>query len=211
MMNFRTVKTKIEQILTAVAGDSFQVVGYQKQAIAASEILDNLRTVQVFYSNSDFPKSADIMGSDIKNDAVFRIELSVSKSAKADLSVLDDPNATNSQRAAALANYQNASNAADESFDELVDLVYQILMDPVNYELGLSVGTVTNRWINQVQKDQVIPSGEYVVLTGMLSYEIRINESTNSPILPADATIFDTTVDIDGDDIEKTGVITDLN
>jgi len=206
-MNFRVIKDSIiENVLTPVAVDGkFIVIGYQRQSKNATETLDLKRTVQVFYFSGEFPKSAGRLNGPTMHDITFRIELTVSSAAKGDLSVLNNPSSTAPQRAAALAAFQEAADLVDDSFDEFAELLYQIFMSGVNYDLGLDKGIIANRWIDRIEKDQPEPLGGYVTLTGALNLTCRtVEEVPGAELTPAE--IISNIIKHDGDDETKTGV-----
>lgn len=207
-MKFRTVKTSIIEILAANSNSCFTVVGHQRQTRSAEELVGVNRTVQVFWSESDFPKSSGAPFGPRSNDATYRLELTVAAPAEGDISILSNPNATAFELQIALATMQEASAVADNSLDELVDLVFQILSDATNYDLGQTVGDVSNTWIGSAQKDEPLPQGELVVLTASMFLTVRLSETiTGAMALLGSGDIQETTLDIDGDDVERTGII----
>lgn len=208
-MNFRLIKESIiNNVLFPASLGKFIVIGSQKQTRNAKETLDLKRTVQVYYSASEFSKGSGRLNGPVQNNLTFRIELSVSSAAKGDLSVINDSGSTPTQIAAAIAAFQEASDLADCYFDELVDEVYQIIMSGLNYDLGLSKGVISNRWIQAIQKDHPEPRGGYVTLTGAMNLTCNTSEQVPGDI-GTPATIFDNTIDIEGDDVERTGVTVD--
>lgn len=206
MMNFRVIKDSIiDNVLGPNSTGKFIVVGFQRQNKNAVETLDTSRTVQVFYFSSDFPKNKGRLNGPTQNNITFKVELTASSAAKGDLSVVNNPASTPAQIAVALADFQEASYLADNSFDELVDEVYQILMSGLYLDLGLDKGIASDRWIGNVQKDHPEPRGGYVTITGSMNLTCNTAEQVPGDIGTA-ATIFDTTIDIKDDDVEKTGV-----
>ena len=202
MMNFRIIKAAIEQILFDNSQDCFSVVGYQKQVASVEESLDEKRTVQVYYSSGDFKGRQT---GPTYHDITYRIDLTVAKSSAGDLATVNSAGSGTPEKAEALADFQTGAARCDESFDELVELVYQILMDGNNLDLGQDVGVVANRWLDQVQKDQPLPRGEYVLLTGSLFFKLRTTEQISGATLTA-GDVQDVTLDQHGDDFEKTEV-----
>lgn len=211
-MFFRTVKDSIiNNVLGPAEHGRFQTVGYQRQLKSADETTeDSTRLVQVYYYSGDFEKAGGRLNGLNQHDITFRVDLTVSKPAKGDLSTINAPGATAAQIAAALSDFQEAAQVVDESMDELFDIVYQILMDARNIHLGLETkGEVANRWVSSLQKDQPVPRGEYVILTGSVTLNCRVAEH----ILGDEGVInevYDITIDQDGDDVEKTGVAGNL-
>lgn len=206
-MKFRTVKTAIEDILEAAANECFTVISHQKQKKSSEEVLDLNRLVQVYYSAGEFPKNAGRQTGPTAHDVTYRLDLTVAKASEGDLATLNNPNAETFELAEALATFETAAAKADESYDELFELVYQILMDARNRDMGQEVGDVSNRWISQQQKDQPLPRGQHVVLTGSMFLTLRVSED----IIGEEAVtlinpVQDVTIDQSGDDIEQTGV-----
>ena len=144
-MQFRTVKAAVVNILGLAAAGRFRVVGYKPRAMAAEEANDSLRTVQVFYSDGRFPKSGGGSLGPVLHDVTLKIDLAVACAAKGNLSVLENPAATAVQLAAALDTFQESADLADSTMDTLIDVVYQILMDGENLDLGMPKGEVASR------------------------------------------------------------------
>ena len=208
-MMFRVIKDSlINNVIGPAACEKFVVVGFQRQSKNALETVDQLRTVQVFYAASKFPKSSGRLNGPTQNDLTYRVEFTVSSAAKGDLSVINDPASTVEQVSKAISDFQEASELADCSFDELVDDVYQIIMDARNTDLGLDRGSVSNRWIDSVIKDQPQPKGSHVTLTGYMELTCRTAEQVPGATgVPGG--INDITIDIQDDDVERTGVLVD--
>lgn len=206
MMNFRTVKESlINNVLGPAAREKFNVVGYQRQTKNANDTTGIKRTAQIFFASSDFLKSAGRLNGPTQNDITFRVELTVSSAAKGDLSVINNPGSTPEQITAAISVFQEASYLVDISFDEFIDEVYQILMSGVNYDLGLEKGVISNRWISSAEKDQPEPRGDLVTLTGSMILTCRTSEEVPSQEFTP-GTVHETTIDINGDDVQKTGI-----
>jgi hypothetical protein len=205
-MNFRTVKTAIVNLLGVSAAGRYRTIGYQKQAESAEGILDSNRTVQVFYSEGKFPKSAGSLNGPVAHEVTILIQLAVAKSAGCDLSVIEDENSTPAQIAAAIAAMQPAAELADESLDELVDVVYQVLMDAA-IDLSL-IAPISNKWIESIRKDQPLPRGDLVVLTGEMMLTFRVTEELTGAALTPGQSI-DTEVEFDEDETGKAGVDVD--
>ncbi len=206
MMKFREVKDNIINILGSEEAGRYQTIGFQRQVKSADEVLDASRMIQVYYDSGAFDKSAGSINGPVSHDITYKIALTIAKSSGGDLSIINDPSSTATDISNAISAFQEASQRCDDSFDELVDIVYQILMDARNYDLGFAKGVISNKWVDQVQKETPMPQGEFVVLTGSMILTCRVSEElTGDDGTPGDK-VFDTTIDIDGDSIEKTGV-----
>ena len=205
-MQFQTVRDAIEATLNTDAAGRYQVVGYQVQGTSAEERA--VPTVAVFYGSGDFPQSGGSIADANKHEATFRLEFTSTAASQGDLATLQNPVATEVQLAAALATFQNAAREADRIFDQLFSDVYGVIMDARNELFGLAVGDVSSRWVGQINKDNPVPKGEVVMLTGSAQLTCIMEETVLGEIGTA-ANEFDTVVDIDGDDVEQTGVRVD--
>lgn len=191
MMAYRTVKAALVSILGAQSGGRFDVVGFRQQSKASDEQTGFRRKVRIFYTNGSFEKSKNKNMGAKAHDCEFSIELSASAGARVDMSVLDDPASTPQQKAAALASLQEAADLADNSMDELIDAVFNILFDATNVDLGLDVGVISNRWISSIQKDNVLERGDLIVSTANIKYSCRVVEYVQGavPVVPSPAVI----------------------
>ena len=205
-MQFQTVRDAIENTLNADAASRYQVIGYQVQGSSAEERA--IPTVAVFYGSGDFPRSGGSIADANKHEATFRLEFTATTPSKGDLATLQDDNATEVQLATALATFQNAARDVDRIIDQLFSDVYGVIMDARNELFGLPVGAVSSRWVAQINKDNPVPKGEVVMLTGSAQLTCSMEEQVLGEEGTA-ANEFDTTVDIDGDDVEQTGVRVD--
>jgi len=209
MMLFRTVKNAIVQILGDGAESRFQVVGYQRQSKSTDELLGNDRMVQVYYSDGDFLKLSGRQRGPKSHDMTFQIDMSASAPAEGDLSVLDSTTATSIQKAAAIAAIKEAAEKADTQIDELMDAVYQILMDARNNGLGLEKGDISKPWIDRIQKDTIIERGDLVLKTANMKYTCRGQESVPGATGNEPGTvIFNSSVPVG--DTEGAGVLSEI-
>lgn len=208
-MNFRKVKISIENILKKAENDRYVTVGFQRQSKSAIETLDKSRLVQVYYSSGEFDKSAGRLNGPVQHDVTFNIDFTVTKAAEGDMSAITNPLATQQEIIDALANFSESSQLVDESVDELINIVYQVLMDAENVDLGMDVGIVSNRWLPRVQKNNPLSQGEYVTITASLQLTCRMVEIVEGDTGIPGGKVHDVTVDIEGDDVEKTGVTVD--
>lgn len=182
MMNFRIVKQAAIDLVGDKAESRFRVIGYQGQSQNANEIIGNDRLVRIENSGGDFPKNAGRFKGAKTHDMTLDIIMSASAKAKGDLTVLESASATAIQKAAALASVQEAAKVVDDLTDELIDAVYQILMDARYDGLRLEKGIVTSRWIESWQKDTTIENGDLVVKTANMKYTCRVQEDVGGDI-----------------------------
>ncbi|KPK96010.1 hypothetical protein AMJ80_02395 [bacterium SM23_31] len=209
MMNFRLIHDSIINILGLAEAGRFQTIGFQRQTKAVEEAVDNSRMVTVFYSAGNFPKTSAGLTGPVQHDITFRVELLVAKPATADIATINNPASTPAQKLAALAALQEAAQRADGSMDELIEIVYQILMDARNVDMGLPVGTVASRWIPSFQKDEPRPKGDLVQLTAAATLTLRTAEQIAGDPGVEGANIINNTLDIPGNTENITGVLID--
>lgn len=168
-MNFQTLKSNLVTILGTAAAGRYRTVGYQQQGDSATNTKGVNQSVQVFYISGNFPKSGASLRGPVRHEMTFRVELTASAAAKGNLAVLDNPASTEAQVAAAISGIQDAAALADAALDSLFSIIYGVLMDNRNLDVGLSV-TVADRWIGGFTKNGVHPRGQLVTCTGNLDY-----------------------------------------
>ena len=202
-MYFQTVKIGIETTLNNAATIyGYDVTGYQRQSKAAE---NTTKLVTVYFKSGNFSKSASgIYGSPIKHDMEFEIEYTVSAASEVDLSVLNNQSSTQIQLAAALTALQNGAKIADDNLDQLISDVWNVIMDADNPFFGLSDYTVQDRWIEDVQKDNPLPRGEYVILTGRSRLTCSVSEIPGSET-GTPGTAYDNTINIQDDPNDNAG------
>lgn len=176
MMMFREVKEALKNLLANNAESRFRVIGFQRQSKSSDEVFNNDRLVQVYYSEGTFLKSAGRMKGSKTHDLTIEIDMTASAKAIVDISILDSSTATEQQKATALAGLKEAAESADEKIDELIDHVYQILMDARNDKIGFDGCEISSRWIGGITKDAIIERGDLVVKTANMKYTCRVQE-----------------------------------
>ncbi len=205
MMNFRKIRKNLVDILGQASKNAFLVVGYQRQSINVENVSGLDRTVQIYNSAGNFPKSGGSSGGYATHNINYQIELTVAATATGDLSILNDPNAGDREVKFAIESFKDASEIADNAFDKLLEIVWQILMDAKNVDVGFDKGVVANRWIEDWHKDVPNPVGEQVILTGYLILSIGTTEEVVGEAGVA-GQIQNIIIDIDGDDVEQAAV-----
>jgi hypothetical protein len=175
MMNFRTVKQNIITLLESseVAG-GYKTLGYKPRKLGADEIFDGGGIVQVRFTRGNFFTPTTQGGS--KFDAIYDIELLVSGKSEVDLTVIDNPDSSDLQRQNAMLAATDAASNADDRMDELIDYVYQLIMDTNNRYIGAS-SIVNSRAITDVQKYDPESQGSFVLLTAKMDLAVKFTES----------------------------------
>ena len=210
-MRFRQIKKSLVcNIYGPAENGRFQTIGFPRQGRAAEEVVGCKRMLTVYYDAGTFPKSGGSQRGPNNHEFSFGLGLMVAQPAMMDLNILNREGVTAAEIAAAIQGSQEASDLADDSLDEFIDIIYQITMDARNRDFGIEIAKdgflPADRWLNQIQKQQPVPRGEYVVVTASMRLTGKVPENlTGDPGVSGSKTI-DTAIDIEGDDVEKTGI-----
>jgi hypothetical protein len=185
-MAFEVVRDALTTTLKANTASRFSTDTFQRQSHGAEELVGNNRHVSVYYRSGQFEKGRSGMwAGPFKHSSTFAVELLLAAPSKADLNVLNPQNiadATPQQLMSALAAMQEAGEVANLAWDELARIVWQILMEPVNENLGLTGRVIEDRWISNISKEAPSPMGEYVLLGGTMDYTCTIVETVAGEI-----------------------------
>lgn len=205
-MEYRIIKDSIIKILEDNANNCFRVVGSQGQKHSAEEFKGNNKLVRLFSSDGEFPKGSGAHLGPVDHHVIYKIELTVSAPATGDLKILKNVNASAVERQVALANALEGTAEADNLLDELYDLVFNILMDANNVDMGMGKGNIADRWIADWHKDEPLDSGSLVVLTATTSLTLRTEEEITGIPIVGEGSINSVRIDIDKDDVEQTKI-----
>ena len=187
-MGFITAKAAVQQILADYsATGQYRVLGYDDDANEADYLKGSNRLVQIYNKSGDFPKAGSGYVGSVSHDATMNIDLTTAANAKADLTVLDDPNASASEFATALAASQKATELADADLDDFLEIIYQQVMSAENIYFGLPQGTISNRWVARWNKGNPMMRGGSVIITATMDLTYRINEDLTG-VTPKTAT-----------------------
>lgn len=191
MMNFRTIKTNIITLLAAAAAGRYDTLQAPRQK-QGSEDINRLKKVIVYLSTDDFLSNKGTTNGELQSSPTYKILLQVSANSTyadgADPSSLVD-----------------AEILADNQIDELIEIVFQIIMDARNMDLGMAIGQVNNRYIKNVTKGDPARDGDTV--TVVASMDLSLN--TPEDVLGETGTVGTTvksSLDISGDDVQKTAI-----
>ena len=215
-MQFEIVEQSIlDNVFEPNEAGRFATIGGQRQRESA-EAVDNLRKVMVFYDEGAFPESGGAQYGPVRHDMTFNILLIEATPARADLSVLNDDGASATDKATALRQMAEPSVEANRSMNEFIRIIWQILMDARNEQMGMvppddrpNLKMVSNRWISNINKGDPAPEGEFVVLTASMNLMLTVSEDITGDDLPAtpeDGVVYDGDIELDGDDVAAQGV-----
>jgi hypothetical protein len=176
-MRFEIVRDALVNLLGANADGQFRVVGFEVPELAPAEVLANNRLVMVYYKAGSFPSGRSALQGPFSHDATFGIELGAGYDARGDLPQIDTSGLTDTQRAIAIAAFQSPEFLVNKSIDELWGLVFQIIMDARNLNLGINknIFRVSNRRLDNFEK-QEIQKGNIVSLTAVADFTCRLSE-----------------------------------
>jgi len=225
VMSFRVIKhAVINQILLPNRDDLFRVMAYPFPILGADETLNNKRVVSVYFAEGDLRKGSIYSPT---HDMNFHIDLFVSADAKADLLVLEKQFGEDFQQIAyanAMNEMQLAERRADTLMDELIDIVYQLIMRKENDQLGVDrlepaiKLPVANRMIVSIQKGVPIredKTNKFVSMEAQMVLKCKAKEKVTGqlPVGGLDAigggAEFHFDLEINEDTTTKAGVLAD--
>lgn len=177
IMAFENLRDGIEALLIANQSTLYRTVTEQKQSTGAEEHKGNLRSIQVFFSEGDRDEKKSSR-TQFEHNVTYEMFFTVAASSTADLSVLNNESATPSQKQAALLASTAGSRVADRLMDEFYRIITQIIMNPVNEDLGLAKYIVSNRVLANFRKNQPIDHGNLIVLTASAKLTAWVTEDT---------------------------------
>jgi hypothetical protein len=179
-MLYRTYGDALKTILETNQGTDFVTYGYNARQKDAREYQGDNRTVEVVYEGGMYPKASGSRAGGQNHEMRFGVTLTVSEASKGDLATLDDPTAhTPLELQTAIAGLKFAEHAADESIDELADIVYQIVMSAANMDLGLegqAVNPPASTWVSDFEKEKPTRLGDLVVIRGKFMFTCQGTE-----------------------------------
>ena len=161
-MNFISIINSIKTILTTAANGSFEVVDHEPKSEGSKDI-NTLKKVLVYFSSDQFDRNAGTTNGTLQSKPTFKIFLQVS--AQGVYTNVNDP-----------SSLVNAEAMANSQWDAFASQVFLILMNAKNVFLGLSVGTVNNRFIDTIQKGEIIRDGDDAVIVGTMDLTCNTSE-----------------------------------
>jgi len=219
LMAFEVIKKSlIENVLQPVQGDLFQTLDFPMPHLGSDGVLNERRKVAVYYAGGKF-------GGGLKkpfHNITINIEMTVAADSKADLLVLEktlpEPEAQVFRRDA-LAQMKLAEARCDALLDELIRIVYQIVMNAKNRDLGVdriepsSPVRVQGRMVTAVDKTEPMRAkegGDLVRMVALMTLECRADEVVDGavPIGPpaGEKSEIDLELELNDDTVTKTGV-----
>jgi len=177
-MEFIKQIANLKEFLAENANGRYRVVGHSKQKLNAQNIV-NLPMVQVFYAGGSFPKGSSGMNAETEHQAVASVIMTVSATAKMDLSVLQDEGSTVEERLVAIAGIADAEAEADYGIDVLFGIMFGLIMGADGEHFGDETVpyTVADRWGDDFKKEPVLSAGSIVTIKGSYSIGFSVRET----------------------------------
>ena len=215
-MQFEIAEQSIlDNVLGPAEAGRFVTIGGQRQRDSA-EAINSKRKVMVIFDEGTFPESGGAQYGPVRHDMTFKVMLIEATPAEVDLSVLNNEDASASDKAEALRQMAEPSIKANRNMNEFIRIVWQILMDLRNEQMGMvppddrpNLKLVSSRWISNIRKGDPVPEGEFVVLTAEMDLTLTVEEDITGDDLPAtpeDGVVYDGDLELDGDDVAAQGV-----
>ncbi|MFP3041888.1 hypothetical protein LQZ19_08705 [Treponema primitia] len=171
------VKNALENLLIDKSQGKYFVVGVRNRKTDAKKVWE-VPQVTVYYQSGAFPKDHSSIAGPYQHSATIKIELLLGAVATVDLATLKSPTASPADIAAALANSTNATAEVDAKADELLSLLFDIIMQAGNRTLGLDYNPA--RWITAMQKYPPQTQGEIVLMPASMTMTYEVPEYTTS-------------------------------
>ena len=190
------LKKSIEKLLDGHTNGRYLVNNPQRRKTDAESIF-LMPQVTVFYAAGDFNKSKSSVNGPYHQDASFNIHVSAGTKTKVNLAVLRDLASTPEQLASAIAETDNAMMLLDEKIDDLLSLLFDIIMRPENRNLGADY--ITNRWVSRISKHDPEPMGAIITGAATITLTAQCSEEvTSEEGVPAGNGAVDTVLEFGG-------------
>lgn len=179
-MKFEQLRDALETLLASYQANRFRVITEQLQQVDAEESKGTLRTVEIFLLGSDYPDGRS-SGQAVAHDLTFQMYYTASEPVTADIATISSDASSEAQVASALLAASSGARAANRSIDVLHRMISQIILDPVNDQLGLAkVGNknqVSNVRLSGFRKGSPDKQGSLVTLTAAEQLTVRVEET----------------------------------
>jgi hypothetical protein len=201
-MEYVAIKNALDALLESKSASRYAVRTNKARQHDAESVL-SIPQVTTYYKQGAFDKGDGSYQGPFGHAMTFSIDILVGATASMDLSAITDTS-TAEEIAAVLSASIDAESAVDAKWDEIVGIIWSIIMDPVNDQLGLSYSP--NRWVTQIQKNDSLKKGAIVLLSG------SITMTAEAPEYPAGETgaegtgvdnIIETTAGTSGENLDS--------
>jgi hypothetical protein len=168
------IKDALDALLTAGADGLYAVITLKSRLQDAKSVFET-PVVTVRYTGGRFDKRTSSGNSPYTHDATFSVEILTAAKAGVNLDALNDPLATDAERAAALMEGERATARADAKARVVVDRVFDLIMRPQNRRLGLPFDP--NRWVDEARIDDPAAQGGLVTVSAAIAVSCACAET----------------------------------
>ena len=169
------LKQSLVNILSAESEGRYNVLGVQNSKTDAEDVR-LIPQVTVAYTQGSFPEASSSVNGPSQHEITFEIRALAGATANVNLEVLKNKDATDEERAEALAASGNAAVKADALSDETVSLLFDIIMRPQNRNLGTEENA--GRWITGIRKSDPQTQGAIVLVPAVITMTCQVTEYT---------------------------------
>jgi hypothetical protein len=179
MMQAFLVRRSLVELLRDNAAGRYNVRSPQRRKDDAGDIL-KMPQVVVRYRRGNIDEHSSSVNGPYQHEATIAITILCGAVAEADLDGIENPDATPDELAAIMANITDPDEAADEKAEEIISLIFDIIMRPQNRTLGMEDSA--GRWIPDIQKYDPMDTGEIVIVPATITLTYQTTEYTTSEV-----------------------------
>ena len=211
-----TALDTVVALLDAQSAGRFSVIGYQRQTKPAETRINDV-LVQCFIESAEIDWNRCTRNGPKEHEVRIRVQFTVAQPASADVATLIDPSASDSARAAALANLVSADQATSTALYAAWSAVFEILDDARNQTFGLPKGAISDKSFSEFRHDEPGARGGLAVNTANAFLVFRVKEAQLGEAgYTPDPAIYDNTIKgagFDGvvDDVSQAGVTIEID
>jgi hypothetical protein len=167
------LKRSLVNLLAAASEGRYSVLGVQNRKTDAEDVRLTPQ-VTVAYTQGSFPD--DSVNGPYQHDITIEIRVLAGAAAGVNLEVLKNKDATDEERAQALAASGNATVKADALAEETLSLLFDIIMRPQNRNLGMDENA--GRRITGIRKYDPQSQGAIVLVPAVITMTCQVTEET---------------------------------
>jgi hypothetical protein len=178
------VKNSLITLLSESARGRFTVTGLSDRKTDSGALLETPR-VTVEYESGRFPEHLSSVNGPYQHEASVNVVIQAAAMSEMDLTPLKN-GGTPEEVLAAFSGREDAYAKVDKIIDETAALVFDIIMRPMNRNLGMDYDA--GRWISDFRKGQPSDLGDTVVRAGVFTLTCQVPEYTTEEAgVPGDA------------------------
>jgi hypothetical protein len=169
------LKQSLVNLLSAASEGRYNVLGVQNRKTDAEDVR-LIPQVTIAYTQGSFPEASSSINGPYQHEITLEIRVLAGAVAGVNLEVLKDKDATDEERAEALAASGNAAVKADALAEETVSLLFDVIMRPQNRKLGAEENA--GRWVTGIRKGDPLNQGAIVLVPAVITLTAQTTEFT---------------------------------